>query len=88
MVGVNSGGASAAVSVSDTGPGLSPEDLERVFDRFYRLDPSRARATGGAGLGLTISRQLVEAHGGSIRAESEVGHGATFSFFLPLTRGS
>ena len=81
-------GASANVSVSDTGPGLAPEDLERVFDRFYRVDLSRARATGGAGLGLTIARQLVEAHGGSIRSESEIGHGATFSFSLPLTRGT
>ena len=57
---------SVNVSVSDTGPGLAPEDLKKVFDRFYRVDPSRARATGGAGLGLTIARQLVEAHGGSI----------------------
>ena len=52
------------VSVSDTGPGIAPEALPRLFDRLYRVDPSRARATGGAGLGLTIARQLVEAHGG------------------------
>ncbi len=87
-VGAYRDGELVAVSVADTGPGLSPEDLERVFDRFYRVDPSRSRATGGAGLGLTIARQLVEAHGGSIRAESEVGNGAAFSFFLPLTPGS
>ena len=76
------------MSVADTGPGIAPPDLERVFDRFYRIDPSRARATGGAGLGLTIAGQLVEAHGGSIRVESEVGQGATFSFTLPVRQGS
>ena len=77
-----------SVSVTDTGPGIAPEDLERVFDRFYRVDPSRARATGGAGLGLTIARQLVEAHGGSIRVESEPGKGATFGFSLPVRQGT
>ena len=71
------------VSVGDTGPGIAPEDLSRIFDRLYRVDPSRARATGGAGLGLTIARQLVEAHGGSIHVESQPGEGATFSFTLP-----
>ena len=76
------------VSVTDTGPGIAPEDLERVFDRFYRVDPSRARATGGAGLGLTIARQLVEAHGGAIRVESEPGQGATFGFSLPVRQGT
>ena len=79
-------GQEVTVSVSDTGPGIAPEDLHRVFDRFYRVDPSRARATGGAGLGLTIARQLVEAHGGAIRVESVVGEGARFSFSLPLHR--
>ena len=53
-----------------------------MFDRFYRVDPSRARATGGAGLGLTIARQLVEAHGGSIRVESEAGTRRGLHFFL------
>ena len=72
------------LSVADMGPGLAPADLERVFDRFYRVDPSRARANGGAGLGLTIARQLVEAHGGSIWVESEPGLGATFNCSLPV----
>ncbi len=76
------------VSVTDTGHGIAPEDLERVFDRLYRVDPSRARATGGAGLGLTIARQLVEAHGGSIRVESEPGQGSTFGFSLPVRQGT
>ena len=73
------------VSVIDTGPGMERDALDAVFERFYRLDPSRARATGGAGLGLTIAKQLVEAHGGRIWAESEPGRGSTFLFELPLS---
>ena len=73
------------VSVGDTGPGIAPEDLPAVFERFYRVDPSRARTTGGAGLGLTIARQLVEAHQGAIRVESRLGEGTRFIFTLPLT---
>ena len=71
------------IAVSDTGEGIPPEDLPSLFDRFYRADPSRARATGGVGLGLTIARQLVEAHGGTISVRSEPGEGATFAFELP-----
>ena len=71
------------VSVRDTGPGLSPDALESVFERFYREDPSRSRVTGGAGLGLTIARQLIESQGGRIWAESEPGQGGTFTFELP-----
>lgn len=66
------------IAVSDTGPGIAPEHLPHVFDRFYRADPSRARSSGGAGLGLAIVRQLVEAHGGGVTVESVVGHGARF----------
>ncbi len=86
-VAVNAGrqGSLVAVAVSDTGPGIIPRDLPRVFERFYRVDPSRARTTGGAGLGLTIARQLVEAHGGTIRVESRAGEGSRFTFTLPLT---
>ena len=73
------------IAVRDTGPGIAPEHLARVFDRFYRADPSRARATGGSGLGLAIVKQLVEAHGGEIRAESEPGGGAVFTFTLPAS---
>ena len=76
--------ASATVLIRDNGEGIPAETLPFVFDRFYRVDPSRSRATGGAGLGLTIARKLVEAHGGSIRAESAVGEGATFVIELPL----
>lgn len=71
------------LSVEDDGEGIPPEALPLVFERFYRVDPSRARSTGGTGLGLTIAKQLVEAHGGSITAESNYGRGTTVSFTLP-----
>ncbi len=74
------------VSVSDTGMGITPDDLPRVFDRFYRADPSRVRTTGGAGLGLTIARRLVEAHGGTIEVESEPGRGSHFTVRIPDTK--
>ena len=72
------------VSVSDTGPGIAPEDLPHVFERFWRGDRSRTRASGGAGLGLAIAKQFVEAHGGRIWVESPPRQGATFTFSLPL----
>ncbi len=72
------------ITVRDSGEGIAPEHLSRVFDRFYRTDGSRARATGGAGLGLSIVKHLVEAHGGRVRAESEPGRGSTFAVLLPL----
>ncbi len=71
------------VEVANTGSGIPPDALPHVFDRLYRADPSRDRATGGSGLGLTIARQLVEAHGGTIWAESEPGAGSCFGFDLP-----
>jgi len=70
--------------VSDTGHGITAEDLPHVFDRFYRADRSRTRGSGGAGLGLAITRQIVAAHGGLIWAESELGHGTTISIALPV----
>ncbi len=73
---------SLLVTVADTGDGISPEDLLRVFDRFYRVDKSRARASGGSGIGLAIVKQLVEAHGGQVWAESEPGKGSRFCFTL------
>ena len=73
-------------SVVDTGEGISSEDLPNIFERFYRVDKSRARSTGGTGLGLTIAKRLVEAHSGIIWAESEPGKGSTFSFTLPVTQ--
>ena len=71
-------------SVCDTGQGIAAEDLPRVFERFYRVDKSRSRALGGSGIGLTISRALVESMGGRIWAESAgPGRGSTFTFTLP-----
>jgi signal transduction histidine kinase len=74
----------AVVSVEDTGEGIPPDQLEHVFERFYRADASRDRASGGAGLGLAIVRELVTAMGGDVSAESVVGEGSRFSFTLPL----
>jgi signal transduction histidine kinase len=72
------------VSVCDTGEGIAAEDLPHVFDRFYRADRSRARHTGGYGLGLAIVKQLVQAHGGTITVQSELGKGSTFTFSIPV----
>jgi two-component system OmpR family sensor kinase len=74
----------AVVEVADRGPGLAPEDAARVFERFYRADPSRARASGGSGLGLSIVAAVAEAHGGSAEVDSTPGEGATFRVVLPL----
>jgi two-component system sensor histidine kinase BaeS len=71
------------MSVSDTGAGISIDDLPRIFDQFYRADPSRNRVTGGAGLGLTIVKRLVEAHGGTVSVASSPGDGTTFTVALP-----
>jgi two-component system, OmpR family, sensor kinase len=72
--------------VADTGPGIPPEQLQRIFDRFYRTDEGRDRDSGGSGLGLPIARAIVEAHGGRIWAESPVGGGARIRFELPRYR--
>ncbi|HWI53933.1 MAG TPA: ATP-binding protein [Symbiobacteriaceae bacterium] len=72
-----------AISVADTGPGIAPEDLPYVFDRFYRGDKSRSRATGGSGLGLAIVRSLVELHHGKVSVQSKPGEGTCFTLTLP-----
>jgi signal transduction histidine kinase len=73
-----------SIAVIDTGIGIAPENLPHVFERFWRADQSRDRHSGGTGIGLTISRRLIELQGGQIQIESELGVGSTFRFFLPL----
>jgi signal transduction histidine kinase len=72
-----------SIAVSDDGPGIPPEQLERVFERFHRVDEARAPERGGTGLGLAIARAIVEAHGGRIWADSKPGAGTTISLQLP-----
>ncbi|MGW1540051.1 sensor histidine kinase [Streptomyces sp. NPDC002309] len=76
-------GDEAVLTVRDTGDGIAPSDLPHVFERFWRAEKSRSRSTGGSGLGLSIVRQFVEAHGGTVTAESRPGAGATFTLRLP-----
>jgi two-component system, OmpR family, sensor histidine kinase BaeS len=77
-------GDAAVLTVTDNGAGLEPDELERIFERFYRTDSARSRERGGSGIGLTISRAIIEAHGGTLRAESDgPGRGATFTVTLP-----
>jgi two-component system phosphate regulon sensor histidine kinase PhoR len=76
------------IFVRDDGPGIPPESLNRVFERFYRVDKARSREQGGTGLGLSIVKHIVQAHGGEVRVESEPGKGATFFFTLSATQNS
>jgi signal transduction histidine kinase len=76
---------SVQIAVADTGAGIPAEHLPRLFERFYRADPARSRDDGGTGIGLAIARSVVEAHGGTIRAESEPGRGSVFTFDVPAS---
>ena len=82
-VAVRGGEKALSVSVADSGIGIPPEDRDRIFERFYRVDKARSRALGGTGLGLSIVKHLVQSQGGEIRVESEVGKGSCFIFTLP-----
>jgi two-component system sensor histidine kinase CiaH len=76
-------GATAVLRVADTGPGIAPEHLPRIFDRFYRTPAARSSEAGGTGLGLAIARWIAEAHGGRITVTSAIGQGSTFTVYLP-----
>lgn len=84
MVTVSREDGDAVISVEDTGEGIPTRDIERVFERFYRVDSARSRATGGTGLGLSIVKHVAESHGGSVSVESELGVGSTFTIRLPI----
>jgi two-component system, OmpR family, phosphate regulon sensor histidine kinase PhoR len=75
------------IFVRDDGPGIPPEALDRIFERFYRVDKARSREQGGTGLGLAIVKHIIQSHGGKAWATSELGHGTTFYFTLPQTKG-
>jgi len=76
-------GGEVSVAVSDTGPGIAAEDVGHVFERFWRADKVRSREAGGAGLGLTIAKQIAEQHGATLTEQSEAGAGAVFTLRLP-----
>ena len=86
-VGAKLFGSDVQFTVQDFGPGIASEHLDRIFERFYRIDKARSREAGGTGLGLAIVKHIVQAHGGRIWAESELGRGVSFHFTLPQTPG-
>jgi two-component system OmpR family sensor kinase len=83
-VALESADGRATLTVADHGPGLTEEQAARVFERFYRADSSRTRASGGVGLGLSIVSAVIDAHGGTAEVRSTPGGGATFTITLPL----
>jgi signal transduction histidine kinase len=76
-------GSEITISISDTGIGIPEEKISRIFERFYRVDKARSKATGGTGLGLSIVRHIAQNHGGRVTVESSPGEGSTFTVFLP-----
>ena len=73
------------IAIKDEGVGIPAKDLERIFERFYRVDPGRARETGGTGLGLSIVRHVAHNHGGNVVVDSREGEGSTFALELPMS---
>ncbi|MBZ5720959.1 MAG: HAMP domain-containing protein [Acidobacteriia bacterium] len=88
LLGARASGNAMEFYVRDLGPGIPSEHLPRLFERFYRVDKARSRESGGTGLGLAIAKHIVLAHGGTIRAESELNHGSTFLFTLPTANAA
>jgi two-component system, OmpR family, phosphate regulon sensor histidine kinase PhoR len=87
VLGARPGGSGVEFYVRDFGMGIPSEHLPRLFERFYRVDKARSRESGGTGLGLAIAKHIVLAHDGTLRATSELNHGSTFLFTLPLAKG-
>lgn len=87
-VGISGANNVVMISVSDDGPGIPPEDIPHIFERFYRVDKSRNRGDGGSGLGLSLVKSLLEAHGGTVSVTSTVGKGSVFTVTLPATECS
>jgi two-component system sensor histidine kinase SenX3 len=83
-VGLREDEGTAQISVTDTGVGIDPEHVDRIFERFYRADPSRSRSTGGTGLGLAIVKHVTNNHRGDIQVFSKPGFGSTFTLLLPI----
>ncbi len=82
---VHTHNSSGIVTIQDTGEGIPQEHLDHIFERFYRVDKSRSRNEGGAGLGLAICQRIIELHEGSIEVTSKFGEGSTFSVSIPLS---
>jgi two-component system phosphate regulon sensor histidine kinase PhoR len=83
-VSVNVSGRQVRIDIADTGAGIPPADLARVFERFYRVDKSRTRDSGGTGLGLAIAKHAIESQGGTLSVTSKIGVGSTFTIHLPV----
>lgn len=80
---ISRGSDHAVIAVEDNGPGIAAEHREKIFERFYRIDPSRSRELGGTGLGLSLVKLAAEAHGGRVEVDSTIGRGTTFRLILP-----
>ena len=86
VVSVDNDRKDAIIAVSDTGIGIAEEDVPKIFSRFWRSDASRERVSGGLGVGLSITKEIVDQHNGTIAVESQLGKGTTFTIRLPLAR--